>query len=269
MRILVLGGSGLAGSALVRVLSGLGHNVFAPTRAEYDIIEGPLPLAFLTGRDAAINAAVLKLPADRGAAWRVNAEFPQELARLCAGADVKLIHISTDGVFSGRAGAYDEDAEPDPDDDYGAQKLAGEPSFGLVLRTSIIGPERRGFHSLLCWLLAQEGEAPGYIDQLWNGVSSLALARSVAKLIAEEMIPTGVRHIFSDDVSKHELLTRLSLTFGCRLSIAPVRAPIARDRRLRSLYPEFLAACALPPLNAQLAELPALVDERGGWRDAL
>ena len=266
MKALVLGGTGLAGSALVHVLGGLGHTVSAPMRAQYDIRRGPLPRMLLDGVDAVVNAAVLKDLTVRGAAIRVNAEFPHELARLCADARVKLVHLSSDGVFSGRGGPYDESSTPDPDDEYGAQKLAGEPSFGLVLRTSIIGPERRGFEALLCWLLAQQGSVPGYADQLWNGVTSVALARAIVTAIARGPMPNGVRHVFADDVTKHELLIRISRAFGREMIIQPARAPVARDRRLRTRYPEFLAACGLLPLDAQLVELRLLVDERGRWR---
>ena len=266
MKLLVLGGTGLAGSALVQELGGLGHTVSAPTRAEYDILGGPLPRTLLDGVDAVVNAAVLKDLTDRGAAIRVNAEFPHELARLCADARVKLVHLSSDGVFSGRAGPYDESSTPDPDDEYGEQKLAGEPSFGLVLRTSIIGPERRGFGALLCWLLAQQGSVSGYSDQMWNGVSSVALARAIVTAIARGPLPNGVRHVFADDVTKQELLIHISRAFGRTMIIQPARAPVARDRRLRTRYPEFLAACGLPSLDEQLAELPRLADERGHWR---
>jgi dTDP-4-dehydrorhamnose reductase len=197
----------------------------------------------------------------------VNAEFPHELARLCADAGVKLVHLSSDGVFSGRGGPYDESSTPDPDDEYGAQKLAGEPSFGLVLRTSIIGPERRGFEALLCWLLAQQGTVSGYSDQLWNGVTSVALAHAIADVVARGPLPNGVRHVFADDVTKQELLIRIARAFGREMIIQPARAPVARDRRLRTRYPQFLSACRLLPLDEQLAELPSLTDERGRWRE--
>ena len=266
MKVLVLGGTGLAGSALVHVLGGLGHTVSAPTRSEYDILKGPLPRAFVDGVDAVVNAAVLKDPTDRGAAVRVNAEFPHELARLCSRAGANLVHLSSDGVFSGRGGPYDEVSAPDPDDEYGAQKVAGEPSFGLVLRTSIIGPECRGFEALLCWLLAQRGTVSGYTDQLWNGVTSVALAHAIGNVMARGPVPNGVRHVFADDVTKQELLIRIARPFGRQVIIRPVSAPIARDRRLRTRFPEFLVACGLPSLDEQLAELSSLADERGRWR---
>jgi dTDP-4-dehydrorhamnose reductase len=266
MRTLIVGGTGLVGSALVRVLTGLGCDVVAPARSIYDILEGPIPAALLADVDVVVNAAVLKDPAERSAAWRVNVDFPNELARACYAARVNLIHISSDAVFSGRAGPSDEAAMPDPDDEYGAQKQAGEPQSALVIRTSVIGPERRGFNSLLCWFLSQENDVPSYVDSLWNGVTSLALARGIARVMGQDAIPTGVRHIFSEDVTKHDLLLRLAKTFERRLRVFPARSPIARDRRLRTIYPEFLTACAVPTLDEQLAELPLVADTRGAWQ---
>lgn len=266
MKILLIGGSGLVGSALHHVLSRLGHRVVAPARAEFDILSGPPPPGLFTGVAAAVNAAVAKPPAERAAASRVNAEFPHELSRGCAAAGVKLIHVSTDGVFEGSRGPCEESSVANPADEYGAQKLAGEPSECLVLRTSVIGPERRGFESLLCWFLAQQGPVSGYVDQQWNGVTSLALARAIARLIAQGTIPLGVRHVYSDDVSKYELLSRVAKAFARDVDIVPAKAPAARDRWLRTEYPEFLASCAFPSLDEQLAELPALADARGAWR---
>jgi dTDP-4-dehydrorhamnose reductase len=266
MRTLIVGSTGLVGSALVRVLTGVGCDVVAPARSTYDILQAPVPTSLLAGVHVVVNAAVLKDPAERRAAWRVNVDFPNELARTCHGAGVSLIHISTDGVFSGRTGPNDEAAAPDPDDEYGALKRAGEPQSALTIRTSVIGQECRGFNSLLCWFLSQENDVPGYVDSFWNGVTSLALARGIARLIRQDTIPIGVRHIFTEDVTKHDLLSRLARTFGRKIRVTPTRSPLARDRRLRTVHPDFLSACALPTLDEQLAELPLHADARGVWQ---
>jgi dTDP-4-dehydrorhamnose reductase len=266
MRTLIVGGTGLVGSALVRVLTDFGCDVVAPGRSTYDILQAPLPVSLLAGVHVVVNAAVLKDSAERSAAWQVNADFPNELARTCHGAGISLIHISTDGVFSGRTGPNDEAAIPDPDDEYGAQKRAGEPQSALTIRTSVIGPECRGFNSLLCWFLSQENDVPGYIDSFWNGVTSLALARGIARLITQGPIPTGVRHIFAEDVTKYDLLSRLARTFGREIRVIPTRSQLPRDRRLRTIHPAFLSVCALPTLDEQLAELPLHADARGVWR---
>jgi len=99
--------------------------------------------------------------------------------------------------------------------------------------------------------------------------TSLALARAAAKLIVGDPMPAGVRHIFSDDLSKCELLSRLARAFGHRVDVKPVRAAVSRDRRLRTSDAEFLKACALPKLDEQLEELPRFADRRGRWLSAL
>jgi dTDP-4-dehydrorhamnose reductase len=104
MKILLIGGGGLVGSALHHVFNWLGHEVVAPTRAEYDILSGSSRPALFTGVAVAVNAAVAKPPAERAVASR----FPHELSRGCAAAGVKLIHVSTDGVFDGSRGPYEE-----------------------------------------------------------------------------------------------------------------------------------------------------------------
>ena len=270
MKVLVFGGSGLLGSALVEVLPDLGHELRAPARAAYDIRSGPPPKSLFAGVDAAINAAAVKPGEDSDtAAWRVNAAFPHEVARACAEAGVPCVHISTDGVFSGSAGPYQEAAVPDPDDAYGIQKRAGEPAGCLVLRTSVIGPEQRGRRALLCWFLAQRTRVPGYVNHLWNGMTSLTLARAIAHLLAAGLVPPGVRHLHGEDTNKHDLLQALARAYGRDIVIDKAAAPVARDRRLRTRHPEFLAACAIPPLAEQLAELAALSDARGCWRARL
>ena len=267
MNVLVLGGSGLLGSALVYVLEQRCHRVLAPTRSEYDVLAGPLPASLLSGSHVVVNAAFAKPPVERELDRKLNAEFPQGLARLCAAANVPLIHFSTDGVFSARTGPCDESVPPVPDEENGLHKLMGEPRSCLVIRTSaLVGPENRGFHSILCWFLSQEREAPGFTNQWWNGVTSPTLALAVARLIETGTIPTGIRHMCAEDVTKFELLVRLAKVFKRKIEIKPTLAPIARDRRLRTRFPEFLATCDVPSLDAQLAELPALADERGRWR---
>jgi len=266
MKLLVFGGSGLVGGALKRVLGGLEHEIVAPTRFEYDILNGPPPRELFRGVSAVVNVAVVKPPPPPDISARVNSQFPHELAAVCAQTGAKLIHLSSDGVFSGVSGPYNENAARDPNDEYGVQKLAGEPEGCLVLRTSVIGPEQRGYQSLLCWFLQQKDSVSGYVDQQWNGVTSLTLARAIGRLAELDLVRPGVRHIYSDDVSKFELLSRLAKVFARDVVIRPARAPVARDRRLRTLFPEFLAACALPPLDEQLAELPSVADGSGAWK---
>jgi len=268
MNVLIFGGTGLVGTALARVLREQGHRLRAPGRESFDISAGGSPDDLLQGVECVVNAAVVKnISESPEEAARVNIDFPQKLSRLCSAAGLPIIQISSDGVFSGCAGPYQESAAPDADDPYGRQKAAGEPPDCLVLRTSVIGPEANHFTSLMCWFLRQREACVGFTNHLWNGVTSIELARAIGRIIAPKPPAPGIRHIYSDDVSKYELLLALREAFGRAIEIEPVAASTACDRRLRTEFPDFHAACELAPLAAQIAELPRYCDDEGRWRN--
>lgn len=273
--VLLLGGSGLLGTALGHVLTEAGHDVRAPDRVRLDLTDplaDPQALApWLDGADFAINAAYAKGRADLDPALaaRINIDLPHRLAGACAARGVRAIHISSDGVFTGTAAPYDESRVPDANDPYGRDKIAAEPAACLILRASVIGPEQRGFTSLLCWLMRQSAPVTGFDNHLWNGLTSLAYARAVAAIIAQDLWVPGVRHLFSAPaMSKFELLRAIAAVAGLDTVITAKAAAQARDLRLETIHPTFHAALAIPPLPDQLAELPQFMDRRGEWRGA-
>jgi dTDP-4-dehydrorhamnose reductase len=139
----------------------------------------------------------------------VNALFPHQLARLTATRKVRLIHFSTDCVFSGKGGNYVEDDIPDPVDLYGHTKLLGEVTAPgvLTLRTSIIGRELRGHHGLLDWFLSQRGgRAKGFANARYSGLTTQAVGKLVVQLIRTEPELSGLWHVSSDAISKFDLL---------------------------------------------------------------
>src|SRR5450759_79112 len=141
---------------------------------------------------------------------RVNSLFPHLLADLCASMDARLIHVSTDCVFSGERGSYTEDDVPDPLDLYGRSKALGEVdrSGCLTLRTSIIGWEVMGNASLLAWFAAQRNRTiKGYRRVIYSGLSTAALADVMAYVLEEQPGLSGLYHVASQPLSKHELLT--------------------------------------------------------------
>lgn len=264
-RVLVVGGTGLVGSALRRELVRRGIPFLAPPRHALDASAPAVRLP--EGVDCVINAA-LDRGGDTGRAWAVNARFPHLLAAQCAGRGIALIHMSTDGVFSGRNGPCDEAAAPDAEDVYGRQKRDGEPaSSALVLRTSVVGPEERGFVSLLCRLLTSPGPATGFANHRWNGLASPELARILAELSQWPELPAGVRHIHSDDTTKYELMSMLCRAFGRNDAVTAADAPLAVDRRLRTRHGPFMAALAVRPLAVQIDQLPAVADGLGRWKE--
>jgi dTDP-4-dehydrorhamnose reductase len=138
----------------------------------------------------------------------VNALFPHRLALLCRGHGTRLIHISTDCVFSGRRGNYNEGNLPDATDIYGRSKLLGEVTEGnaLTLRTSMIGRELTRKASLLEWFLSQAGQIKGYRRAIFSGFTTSELARIIERLIAQFPEAAGLYHVSSEPISKYDLL---------------------------------------------------------------
>tara|TARA_X000000368_G_C23055502_1_gene723643 strand:- start:1024 stop:1926 length:903 start_codon:yes stop_codon:yes gene_type:complete len=139
----------------------------------------------------------------------INSNFPHLLSKLCYQINAKLIHISTDCVFSGNQGSYTERDIPDSDTIYGKTKFAGEiiDKNNVTLRTSIIGPElKSNGQGLLDWFLKEKNnEIDGYINAIWTGVTTLELSK-IIKIIIDKKI-TGLYHISNNNkISKYKLL---------------------------------------------------------------
>jgi dTDP-4-dehydrorhamnose reductase len=156
---------------------------------------------------------------------KVNALFPHELSVRCARAGARMIHLSTDCVFSGDSGMYSEADRPDALDLYGRSKLLGEVAGPNVvtLRTSMIGRELRGFHSLLEWYLRQpEGHSiRGFTAAIFSGLTTIALADEIARIIAEHPELNGLYHVSADAISKYDLLRLVRDVFGRTGEIVP------------------------------------------------
>lgn len=137
----------------------------------------------------------------------LNALFPYVLKDLCNTYDAKLIHVSTDCVFSGKKGAYSEEDFRDADDVYGRSKALGEvfDAPHCTLRTSIIGPELKDGTGLFHWFMKQTGEVKGYTKAYWSGVTTLELAKAIHKAVQNELV--GLYHVTNGEkISKHDLL---------------------------------------------------------------
>lgn len=138
----------------------------------------------------------------------INAYFPHLLERLSSEVGAKLIHISTDCVFSGKKGAYKEDDFKDADDVYGRSKALGEINNGrdLTIRTSIIGPElKTEGEGLFHWFRNQEGDINGYTEAFWGGVTTLELAKAIALCLEQNIV--GLVHLTNGQkISKYDLL---------------------------------------------------------------
>lgn len=167
----------------------------------------------------------------------VNALFPHRLAALCAASGARLIHISTDCVFSGRKGSYTEKDIPDPEDLYGRSKLLGEVdhlAHALTLRTSMIGFELGTQFGLLEWFLSNRGGVvKGYSRAVFSGLTTPALADLIRHLIEAHPALSGLYHVSAAPIDKYALLRLCNQAFDAQVEITPVD-DLVIDRSLDS-----------------------------------
>lgn len=180
-----------------------------------------------TKPDVVVNCVgLIKQAAEAGdplVAVPLNTLLPHRLARLCAACDARLIHISTDCVFSGKQGLYKETDSPDAYDLYGRSKLLGEVSYpnAITLRTSIIGRELEGCRSLIGWFLAQPGPVKGFRKAIFSGLPTVELATVVRDYVLPRPDLTGLYHVAAAPINKCELLHLVADAYGKQIVIEP------------------------------------------------
>jgi dTDP-4-dehydrorhamnose reductase len=247
-RVLILGVTGMLGHALMRELAkSKTQEVFGTTR-RVDLRSESFPSHTVghvfSGIDARNMGAVAELlahlepdivvncigvikqdPAINDAVNTItlNALLPHLLARECAGVGARLIHISTDCVFSGSDGGYVETDNPDPADFYGRSKLLGEVTMppSLTLRTSIIGHELSSTKSLVDWFLSQSGAVNGFTGAIYSGLTTVEFARLLTSIIFPQNDLIGLLHVASTPISKFELLSIIADEYNWIGEIVP------------------------------------------------
>lgn len=237
MRILVLGAGGMAGHVITLYLrqSGFtvdtlsGHTPLDENTKIVDVhnLEAVKRVLTAAHYDVVINCISLLVKAseqDAAQAIYTNAYFPKFLEDYYKNSDTRLIHISTNGVFSGKNHPYHEDSPYDGETLYGRSKALGEidNNKDLTLRTSIVGPElaKQG-KSLFHWFHTQTSEVSGYTTSLWSGLTTIELAKAIEAAIKQPL--TGVYHLVPNKkISKYELLELFKDTFHKKISIKAV-----------------------------------------------
>lgn len=196
----------------------------------------------------------------------INAVFPHQLGRLCDLGGIRLVHISTDCVFSGRAGSYRESDVPDAEDLYGRSKLLGEVDApnAITLRTSIVGPEPSGAHGfgLLEWFLRQPGPVKGYARAVFSGLTTDELTRVIADVVMPRPELTGVYHVSAAPIGKYDLLRLFAAAYGRSVAIERDESVVI-DRSLDSSRFRAATGYAPPDWPAMVAAMRSL-DRREG-----
>jgi dTDP-4-dehydrorhamnose reductase len=250
-KVLILGSTGMLGNTVAKYfLDSEKYDVFLTyrnpelafggNRIRFDALKDSLDI--LPGNvDYVINCiGIIKQIMHDGKsvqrAIRLNALFPLELAEWCEQKNIRLIHITTDCVFSGAKGKYVESDEHDALDAYGKTKSLGEPvDATMVIRTSIIGEELHNNGSLVSWVKSMKGQSiKGYTNHFWNGITTLEYAKVCDKIIQNDLYENGLFHVFAaDDVSKYQMLQMFNEKYDLGLTIDEF-APEGIDRTLRT-----------------------------------
>ncbi|MGH7146380.1 MAG: dTDP-4-dehydrorhamnose reductase family protein [Nitrospiraceae bacterium] len=248
MRVLILGGSGMLGHRLWMELSKV-HQTWITVRTSAHIIPD-LPgvdrshirenveatnfdeviRAFASIQpDVVINCIglVKQLPLsnDPLTSLEINALLPHRISLISRASKIRMIHFSTDCVFSGKKDCpYAENDQSDAEDLYGRSKFLGEVSYGshtLTLRTSIIGRELHKGYGLVEWFLSQTEHVKGYRKAIFSGFTT----GMIAKILIEHVLPNpqlaGVYHLSSEPTSKHDLLRLINDVYGRGIKIEP------------------------------------------------
>lgn len=153
----------------------------------------------------------------------INTLLPHRLAALCQATGARLVHISTDCVFSGAKGNYLETDFPDAYDLYGRSKLLGEVDYphAVTLRTSIIGHELSGNRSLVNWFLAQQGAVKGFTHAIFSGLPTVELATVVRDVVLPIKELHGLYHVSAKPINKFDLLQLVAKAYGKDIEINP------------------------------------------------
>ncbi len=198
----------------------------------------------------------------------INSLLPHLLADYCEPWGGRVIHFSTDCVFSGRDGGYTEKSPSDAEDLYGKSKYLGEVhgANALTLRTSIIGHELKRFTSLLEWFLAQKGKViSGYRRVIYSGVTTNYLARVVGDLIQSHPDLTGLFQVAGRPVTKYDLLCLVRQAYGMDMVIEPEDVTVS-DRSLAGDRFEAATGLKTPDWPELVAELSAEYPRYQVWR---
>lgn len=257
-RVLILGVTGMLGNAVFRAFSADGaHELWGTLRSDkarrhfpeasharllsgVDVLDQDALVAVMAKvrPDVVINCVgLIKQLADAKdplTALPINAMLPHRLALLCELSGARLIHVSTDCVFSGRKGLYRETDLSDAEDLYGKSKYIGELHdlpHAITLRTSIIGHELGSSHALVDWFLSQQGSVKGFTKAIFSGLPTVELARVMKDFVLPHPELNGLYHVAADPIDKFTLLGLVAAQYGKSINIFPDDALVI-DRSL-------------------------------------
>jgi dTDP-4-dehydrorhamnose reductase len=271
MKVLVFGVSGMIGSSVLRVLcEKLEWQVFGTVRSTLDnyFFNSTLGKHVIEGIDVNLLDSLIEVldnikpnvvvncvgitkhkvlggnPLDF---FPINSLMPHRLANLCNLIGARLIHVSTDCVFSGQKGNYIESDIPDAIDVYGRSKALGELyyPFSVTLRTSTIGHELHGKYGLLDWFLSQEEHCKGYTKAVFSGLPTIVFAQVIRDLVIPRPELSGLYHVAAKPINKFELLKLIAEVYGKNIEVIP-SSDLVIDRSLDAKHFEKVTGYIAP-----------------------
>lgn len=220
MKILILGSDGMLGHVVKTYFEEKGNEIICTTRRDsnsplyFDItnsVSGIDKIVENVKPDVLINCiGILNKVAEehKALAILINSYLPHYLDELSAKANFKFVHVSTDCVFDGKVGKYDESSIPNETNMYGRSKAMGEVinDRSVTLRTSIVGPDiNENGVGLFKWFMSQEGEVGGYDKVIWTGITTIWYAKCMEIAIEKNLV--GLHHcVNNEEISKYDLL---------------------------------------------------------------
>ena len=273
MKVLILGGTGMAGHTITIYFNEAGHDVTAFSRSKVSYcnnINGDisdfenLKKIINEGQyDAIINAiGILNQDAEdhKSNAVLLNSYLPHFLSDMTKEMKTRVIHMSTDCVFSGKTGGYSETSFRDGETFYDRSKALGEleNNKDLTFRNSIIGPDmsERGI-GLFNWFMKQEGQINGFTKAIWTGVTTLTLAKAMEQALKENL--TGLYNLVNNEtISKYELLKLFNKYMKDeQIEIVP-SDNLSLDKSLINNRTDF--SFKVPSYEAMVAEMKEWID---------
>ena len=272
MKILVIGANGMIGSTVFQVLSDQSDwtvwgsvrddnakRFFSITTARQiisgvnaDNLSNLVKVLDQTQPDVVINCAGItkhKPEADDPlVAIPINTLMPHQLAGLCKLIGARLIHVSTDCVFSGEKGNYLETDDPDARDVYGKSKTLGELFYPhtVTLRTSTIGHELDSKYGLLDWFLSQDRYCNGYKLAIFSGLPTVVFAEILRDLVIPNSTLSGLYHVAADPITKYNLLKLIAEIYKKTIDIN-IDESFKIDRSLNSFRFQQATGYVAPP----------------------
>lgn len=244
MKIYLFGSSGMLGNYVLKVLEPL-YEIIKINREHYDVETcdyKKLETIFHNSQKNDIIINCIGLIPQRNPNIKnlitINTIFPIKLSEFANKYNLKYIHITTDCVFSGKNGMYNENSEHDSNESYGITKSLGENIHACIIRTSIIGEEKNNKLSLLEWIKKNKnGNIKGYTNFFWNGITCLTLAETIKDIIQNNKYWIGIRHIYSPNIiSKYKLCKIINEVYKLNIDIEKHELEIPKNMTLTSLY---------------------------------